>query len=42
LIAVISKYTQVDAEGIKVSLDRQGNLEVLEVNVVLPDSETTT
>lgn len=41
LIAVISKYTQVDAEGIKISLDRQGNLEVLEVNVVLPDTETT-
>jgi len=38
LIDVISKYTKVDAEDIKISLDRQGNLEVLDVNVVLPDA----
>ncbi|HEX7642907.1 MAG TPA: cell division topological specificity factor MinE [Burkholderiaceae bacterium] len=37
LIAVISKYTKVNADDIKISLDRQGNLEVLDVNVVLPD-----
>ncbi|MFZ6774911.1 cell division topological specificity factor MinE [Undibacterium sp. SXout7W] len=39
LIAVISKYTHVSPEDIKVSLDRQGNLEVLDVNVVLPEME---
>jgi len=38
LIEVISKYTKVSAEDIKISLDRQGNLEVLDVNVVLPDT----
>jgi cell division topological specificity factor len=38
LIEVISKYTRVSADNIKLSLDRQGNLEVLEVNVVLPDA----
>jgi cell division topological specificity factor len=38
LIEVISKYTHVNADDIKLSLDRQGNLEVLEVNVVLPDA----
>ena len=38
LIEVISKYTKVSADDIKLSLDRQGNLEVLEVNVVLPDT----
>lgn len=37
LIAVISKYTKVGQEDIKISLDRQGNLEVLDVNVILPD-----
>jgi len=37
LIAVISKYTKVGQDDIKISLDRQGNLEVLDVNVVLPD-----
>ena len=40
LIAVISKYTKVNADDIKISLDRQGNLEVLDVNVVLPDLAT--
>jgi cell division topological specificity factor len=38
LIAVISKYTKVNPDDIKISLDRQGNLEVLDVNVVLPDA----
>ncbi|ATQ73512.1 cell division topological specificity factor MinE [Massilia violaceinigra] len=38
LLEVISKYTRVNPDDIKLSLDRQGNLEVLEVNVVLPDS----
>ena len=38
LIAVISKYVKVNPDDIKVSLDRQGNLEVLDVNVVLPDN----
>ena len=38
LIEVISKYTMVNADDIKISLDRQGNLEVLDVNVVLPDA----
>jgi cell division topological specificity factor len=38
LIAVISKYTHVSPDDIKISLDRQGNLEVLDVNVVLPDA----
>ena len=39
LIEVISKYTKVNADDIKISLDRQGNLEVLDVNVVLPDTD---
>lgn len=37
LIAVISKYVKVNPQDIKISLDKQGNLEVLDVNVVLPD-----
>jgi cell division topological specificity factor len=35
LIEVISKYIQIDANDIKVSLDRQDDLEVLEVNIPL-------
>lgn len=41
LIAVISKYTRVNPDDIKISLDRQGNLEVLDVNVILPDAGAT-
>ncbi|HMV06111.1 MAG TPA: cell division topological specificity factor MinE [Accumulibacter sp.] len=37
LIAVISKYVSVSEDDIKVSLEKQGNCEVLEVNIVMPD-----
>ena len=38
LVAVISKYVSVDPEHIKVNLERQDNLEVLEVKIELPDA----
>ena len=37
LIAVISRYVKIDPQDIKVSLERQDNLEVLEVKIELPD-----
>ncbi len=37
LMTVISKYVSVNAEDIKVSLEKQGNFEVLEVNIVMPE-----
>ena len=37
LITVISKYVSVNPDDIKVSLERQGNFEVLEVNIVMPE-----
>jgi cell division topological specificity factor len=37
LLAVISKYVSVDLDDIKVLLERQGDLEVLEVKIELPD-----
>jgi cell division topological specificity factor len=36
LIAVISKYVQINPEDIKVNLDRQDSLEVLEVKIEMP------
>ena len=36
-IAVISKYVAINPDDIKVSLEKQGNYEVLEVNIVLPE-----
>ena len=38
LIAVISKYVKVNTEVIRVSLEKQGNYEVLEVNIVMPEA----
>lgn len=37
LIAVISKYINIHPADIKVQLERQDNLEVLEVKIELPD-----
>lgn len=37
LIAVISKYIKIDPRDIKVNLERQDNLEVLEVKIELPE-----
>ena len=37
LVAVISKYVKINPEDIKVGLENQGNFEVIEVNIVLPD-----
>jgi len=38
LVAVISKYIKIDSQDIKVNLERQDNLEVLEVKIELPDA----
>ena len=38
LVAVLSKYVKIIPEDIKVNLERQDNLEVLEVKIELPDS----
>ena len=38
LMAVISKYVDINPNDIKVQLERQENLEVLEVKIELPDA----
>jgi cell division topological specificity factor len=38
LIAVISKYIKINPADIKVNLERQDNLEVLELKIELPES----
>ena len=40
LIAVISKYVRIDPQDIKVNLEKQDNLEVLEVKIELPDHKS--
>ncbi|MDH5858615.1 cell division topological specificity factor MinE [Lampropedia aestuarii] len=39
LVQVISKYIQINPADIHVSLDRQENLEVLEVKIEMPENE---
>ena len=38
LVQVISKYVSINSDDIKVSLEKQDNLEVLEVKIELPDA----
>jgi len=38
LVAVISKYVSISADDIRVNLERQDNLEVLEVKIELPEA----
>lgn len=38
LVAVIAKYIRIDPKDIKVQLERQDNLEVLEVKIELPET----
>ena len=37
LIAVIAKYIKINPDDIKLNLERQDNLDVLEVKIELPD-----
>ncbi len=38
LLAVVRKYVEVDQQAISVNLEQDGNQEILELNIVLPDS----
>jgi len=38
LVAVISKYIHINPDDIKVHLEREDNLEVLEVKIELPEA----
>ena len=40
LIAVIAKYIDINPDDIKVNLERQDNLDVLEVKIELPDKSS--
>jgi len=39
LVEVISRYVKINPEDIKVNLDRQDSLEVLEVKIEMPQAE---
>jgi cell division topological specificity factor len=37
LLAVLAKYETIDLENVSVKLDRSGDYEVLELNIILPE-----
>jgi cell division topological specificity factor len=38
ILAVLAKYEKIDLENVTVKLDRSGECDVLELNVILPDT----
>ncbi|MDZ4263966.1 MAG: cell division topological specificity factor MinE [Pseudomonadota bacterium] len=42
LLAVVSKYANIDLGDIKVNLDREGGFDILELNITLPEHEKKT
>ncbi len=41
LLAVVRKYIQVDRNAVRMQLDQEGDCEVLELNITLPDGTET-
>lgn len=41
LLEVIRKYVKVDSEAVQVRIDKEGGKDVLELNVLLPESDGT-
>jgi len=39
LLAVVSKYTHIDLDDIKINLEKDGDCEILELNIALPEAE---
>lgn len=37
ILGVVAKYVAIDLDRIQVNVDRDGDLEILELNIVLPD-----
>ncbi len=40
LLAVIARYEKIDLSHVTVNVDKSGDCEVLELNIVLPDGRT--
>ncbi|RZU98015.1 cell division topological specificity factor MinE [Spiribacter vilamensis] len=39
ILEVIRRYIEVEDDAVRIEVDREGDCEVLELNVTLPDSE---
>lgn len=40
IMEVVGKYVHIDQEAIKVNLERDGDCEILELNISLPEEKT--
>jgi cell division topological specificity factor len=40
LLAVIARFEKIDMSNVTVSVDKSGDTEILELNIVLPDGQT--
>jgi cell division topological specificity factor len=40
ILAVLAKYEEIDLQNVSVNLDRNGECDVLELNIVLPEGNT--
>ena len=40
LLAVIAKYIKINQDDLKVNVEKRDNLELLEINVTLPEKES--
>ena len=38
ILEVVKKYVKVDADQVQIKLDREGDCEVLELNITLPET----
>lgn len=41
LLEVVSKYVHIDRDAISVTLEKEGDCEILELNISLPEPELT-
>lgn len=39
ILEVVRKYVDIDTDDIKISMDKSGDCEVLELNIALPDEQ---
>ncbi len=39
LLEVIRKYVHIDEEQIRISMDKEGDYEILELNITLPEND---
>lgn len=42
ILEVIARYVQVDPNAVKVDMERSENLDLLEINIVLPETAAAT